>query len=87
MTEPDILAALEADESSRRGPNCSVSSLLATLEAPAADQLRTALAAKLPDGSFRYTATSIQRVLKGRGVIIDDKTINRHRRGQCRCVA
>lgn len=79
MTEPDFIAALDADRAPV--PQCSMGALLTALDAkdPAlALKIRTALAAA-------YTGASIGRELRRRGYRIQDTTVQRHRRHVCQC--
>lgn len=73
-----LLAEIDA-ASTRRGPDCAVAVVLTELPADDADDLRIALS------NVRYTATSIAKTLTTRGFRIGDTSINRHRRGSCRC--
>lgn len=78
MTEPDFLAALDA-EGARRGPECSVKTLLSSIDPELARQVQAAI-----DGP--YTAAAISRQLFKMGHRINEATVNRHRRQTCRCV-
>ena len=63
----------------RKGPPCAVESLYIHKPELAA-QMREALASEVK-------ATAIAAALKARGVDITAHTIQRHRRGECRCPA
>ena len=66
-------------ESSRRrqGGTCTVPALVDAVGADR-DDLLAALASDTP-------STAIARALRGRGHYIGSTTLNRHRRGDCRC--
>lgn len=81
MTEETFLDDVRRD--ARRGPSCSVSALLASLESSNAslrEQVQRAL-----DDPNTYQSTSISRELKKRGHDISDFAVSRHRRGSCAC--
>ena len=60
------------------GVQCSIPGIF-TANPEIADELRSVLA----DRSLHSTA--IMRVLKSRGITIADNTLQRHRRGDCKC--
>ena len=72
--------ALDAQGAVRKGPPCSVGTLLATLD----NEERTALNAALanPTRSKRHLSEAISAAYQVR---IQDHTLNRHKRKQCRC--
>ena len=72
--------ALGAQSKVRKGPPCSVGLLLAALD----DEERSALIAALADGkrSKRQLSEAIRVAYKFE---IQDHTLNRHRRQQCKC--
>lgn len=74
-----LLAEIEAAASPRRGPACSIETVLAELPDSERAELEKALA------SARYLGSDIAKVLRGRGFHVANLTVNRHRRGDCRC--
>lgn len=74
--------ALGAQDKVRKGPPCSVGLLLAALD----DEERVAVIAALADKgrSKRQLSEAIRIAYK---YDIRDHTLNRHRRGQCKCAA
>lgn len=63
------------------GPKCSVAAALRALGAEDAAKLRLAFATE----GLQHTA--ISRWLRKHGLLVNDATIARHRRGECRCDA
>ena len=74
----DFLADLAADVPP--GPKCGTAKVLAALD----DDLRVQVQTALDDE--RYTSRGIARQLTKRGHQITDFTVNRHRKGECRCL-
>jgi hypothetical protein len=72
-----LLADIAAQARLRRGPRCSIGEILLTLDEQDAADLRTALTT--------YTPGAIARALRGRGLLISEGTVARHRRGSCQC--
>jgi hypothetical protein len=72
--------ALGAQSKVRKGPPCSVGLLLAALD----DEERVAVIAALADKtrSKRHLSEAIRVAYKYE---VQDHTLNRHRRGQCKC--
>lgn len=62
----------------RRGSKCSVPGAIAKLPTAKRRMLEAALESDL-------TATAISEWLRGLGVELSEWTVNRHRRGGCRC--
>lgn len=79
MVKPDLSAALADPEMATKGPTCAVAIVLE--EMPDAD--RTALLEAI--GNPRASGTWISKVLAEHGYTLAGFTINRHRRGECRC--
>lgn len=71
----DAIAAATADA---RPAGCSVGALLSTMDAADADVLRSAL----DDG---VVGTVLAAALKAEGHDVSAYTLQRHRRGTCRC--
>lgn len=65
----------------RTGPRCSIAGVLTQLSKKDADELREVLARD------DVMHTTIEEVLRGRGLPIEGKTIARHRKGKCSCGA
>jgi len=63
----------------KKGPSCSVLTLLAELDADDADALREAMA------DPKIAGTAIQRALLKEGHRMGAYNIQRHRRGACTC--
>jgi len=61
------------------GPPCGVSTILALMDPVDRAELVEALA------SIQYKGSKIAEVLNRRGFDINGQTIQRHRRGLCRC--
>lgn len=60
--------------------NCKIARILSELEAKDKQILTTALADRDKWGSL-----TLSRALRSRGIDLSDNTINKHRRGECRC--
>ena len=65
----------------RKGPPCSISVILSELD----KDDRTALVEALTNPLIAHTA--IYRVLANNGFRVNLNTVQRHRRGECRCGA
>lgn len=74
-----IAEEIAAESQRNRRTQCGIGSLLDRLEA---DDRRDVVAA-LEDMSI--PSTVIARVLQRRGWQVSDYTLNRHRRGSCKC--
>lgn len=70
---------------SNRGPVCGVDTLLRVLSPKESDELRTALTLEAGPGVWKYRASDIARLMEKRGHPIQPETLQRHRRGSCRC--
>lgn len=69
----------EFQTTNRNGPACAVTRTLAALDDEQADKVRAALEAP------NITAVRIAEVVSGWGHRLGDSSVNRHRRGLCRC--
>lgn len=74
-----LLDEIHEHNSSRRGPVCSVGTVLEALSDADREDLKIALL----DKSVKSTA--IVKALRLRNISLADSTINRHRRGICAC--
>lgn len=72
-------AADVAEERRAPGGRCSVPTVLASLP----EDVRIDLEDALGDGAI--SGFAIARALSRRGVVLPGQTIQRHRRGDCRC--
>jgi hypothetical protein len=80
VPEPVSFAALLAEETgTRKGPRCAVALLLADLGDEDRPQVEAAL------GNSRVTTSAIVAALGRMGREIGDSSVQRHRRGGCRC--
>lgn len=73
-----LLQEIEA-VGSARGPVCGVAMMMDDLDPADRADLETAFA------SVRYRGAAISKALAARGIKIAAETIQRHRRGDCRC--
>lgn len=69
--------ALVKQQTTKRGPRCTVCSLLSTLPKSEREALQSALNDK------SYTGTSIARALQSEGHNVRSHTLNRHRNKEC----
>lgn len=58
---------------------CGVAKALSELDTETAERLRAALA------DFHWTAAALARTLAAHDINVNDQSISRHRRGDCRC--
>ena len=75
----DIAGQLATSSPPRKGPPCSISVILGELD----KDDRTALVEALTNPLIAHTA--IYRVLADNGFRVNLNTVQRHRRGECRC--
>ncbi len=61
------------------GTRCAVRTVLASMDGPAREEL----AAAIEDRGV--SSGAIERALKRRGVHLGESSVQRHRRGACRC--
>lgn len=74
----DVLAEF-VELSKVRRAECGIALALKTLDAKEGEALKAALA------SESITSVAIETWLKRRNVKVSDRTLNRHRKGQCAC--
>ena len=74
-----LLAEMRNAEDARRGPRCSVTVVLESMNDEDAADLRAAL------GDPTITGSVIARILRNRGHRITEQSVTRHRRGACLC--
>lgn len=74
-----LLDDLAAPVTTRKGPQCTVGRLLTILSPIERDRLQEAL------DNPEWTASGLTRVLVKHGTPMAPQTVQRHRRGECRC--
>lgn len=67
------------------GSKCTVALTLSSLDDADAGDLRDALTEKRASGEYVYDAEQISVTLHERDIELAPSTINRHRRGGCKC--
>lgn len=77
----DLGAQLRASQPPVKGPPCTMGVILSELD----KDDRSALVEALIDRTVEHT--TIYRVLTGNGFKVSINTVQRHRRGECRCGA
>lgn len=80
-----LLGEIEAATPVRRGPPCTVGMVLASLPLDDRHDLTVALGDKDAFGEYRHRGTKIAEALRKRNILLNAETIQRHRRGLCRC--
>lgn len=76
---PDLAALADPNYRPPKGPACTIQLLLDTLDADTAEHLRGALA------NPHAASTAIVKALQDAGHRVSANTMQRHRRGECRC--